>query len=336
MLKLFLRSSGYLLAALAFLILFYATIVLVAWWTGNNASRDEFERELAVEVDRQLTLAQQDVESGNFGLASERLAYLEENTSNNADVVQLAQRIEQATAVQIVEEIGPTPQLPTPIVIVSAPDATPTPTPPAPTATPAATPTPTRVPPTPRPEHIEQQLGSIERAIENERWEEAIADLTSFQLASPSYERFYTDSLLYEAYVGGGFAFTNSNRVTLGINYFEQAEKLGELPEEAVSQLYYSRSYLTAISYYGIDWPRSVRRLDEICRVAPQFQNSCDLLFNARAAWGDQLADANESCGAAEQYRLALQIGSSGDVSQKHNTTKWKCQNATPTPWSGG
>lgn len=335
MLKLFLRSSGYLLAGLAFLILFYASIVFAGWWTGKNRSEEAFERELAAEVDRQLTLAQQDVDNGNLGLAGERLAYLEENAADNEAVIQLALRLEQADS-PIQVAAAPTRELPNPVVVISAGDVTATSTPILPTATPAATATPTRIPPTPRPERIEQQLGSIERAIESERWEEAIADLVSFQLTSPSYERFYTDSLLYEAYVGGGFAFTNSNRVTLGINYFEQAEKLGELPEEAVSQLYYSRSYLTAMSYYGIDWPRSVNRLDEICRVAPQFQNSCDLLFNARDAWGDQLADAADSCGAAEQYRLALQLGSSGDVAQKHNTTKWKCQNATPTPWPSG
>lgn len=332
MLKQLLRSSGIILAGLAFLILFYAAIVFAAWGIGNDEISATAEAEFSAETQRQLELAQSDLDSDNLAMAVKRLQFLEENIPNNESVIALALSVTaQAVAVDSVPR-----QLPTPVVITSGGAATSTPTPLPPTETPNETPTPRPSPTrraTPHPEHIETQLSNIEDAIEDERWEDAIADLIAFQLESPSYERFYTDSLLFDAYLGGGFAFTNSNRVTIGINYFEQAEKLGELPEDALSQLYYSRVYLTAISYYGIDWPRSVSRLDEICTFAPGFQNACDLLFNARTAWGDQFAQSGDTCAAAEQYALALRVSSSSDVTQKLNRNEWSCDNATPTPW---
>ena len=333
MFRSFFRVGGYVLAAIAFLVVFYAAIVMAGLWFGSRANDERAIADFATKNARQLELAEVDIENGEFELALDRLEYLETRIPGDNSVAALA-----ATLTANAATIEPTRPLPTPVIMRSGEEPVATeeipPTPEA-TETPQPLPTraPTRIATVEHPEDIKRKLVDIEESLDNERWEDAISNLIAFQLDHPDYERFYTDSLLFNAYNGAGFEFTNSNRVSLGINYFEQAEKLGELPEDAVSQLYFSRVYLAAMSFYGVDWPRSVNRLEEICSIAPLFQDSCSTLFNARVAWGDQLSIAEEHCLALEQYTLALRVGTSRDVSQKMSTAEWKCRSATPTPW---
>lgn len=334
MFKNFLRLSGYFVAGIAFLVLFYATVIFSAATIGKSDGEKTATIAFATNNQRQIELAQQDIANDNIALAVRRVQSLNELIPDDQAVVALI-----ATLTQQALSAEPTHTLPAPVIIKSGgtPTATPTPLPPIATpdivTTEAATATPNPLPATPRPEYIEQQLTQIEAAIQAAEWEKAISTIIAFQLSNPAYERFYTDSLLFDAYIGGGFSFTNSSHVTLGINYFEQAQKLGDLPEDAAGQLDYSRSYLKAMSFYGINWSLSVGRLVEICRLAPDFQNSCGLLFNARSEWGDQFSVAGDACAAEEQYRLALQLKNSNDISQKINSEKWKCQRATATPW---
>ena len=169
--------------------------------------------------------------------------------------------------------------------------------------------------------------------IESKRWEDAIRELVAFQIDYPNYERFRTNSMLFDAYIGAGFYFTNGNRISLGINYFEQAEKLGTLPENALGQLYYSRTYLTGVSYFGINWATAVNTLGEVCSIVPNFHDACELLVEARIGYGDQLSATGDNCGAMFQYAQALRTFNDSELRQKWNTVKFNCENPTPTPW---
>ncbi len=332
MLKNILRFSGYLLLVVAFLIIFFATVIFAAYRRGIS-TRDAnatavFEQDTA----RQIELAQTNIAEGNLAYAAERLEWLEQRIPNDATFLDLRVTV---TAMSVTPEISR--PLPTPQIVSIGGIATNTPTStPIVSLTPSPTPrneTPTSPPPTTRPENLHSELVTVENSIELSQCEDAISALIAFQLAHPEYERFYTDSLLFNAYIGAGFQYTNSNGVTIGINYFEEAEKLGELPEDAVSQLYFSRSFLTARAYYGIDWPLSIQRLTEICTLAPLFQSSCDLLFNAHIAYGNQLEEAGDYCPAVEQFRHALAHGTSANLASKIKQAEWKCEDATPTPW---
>ncbi len=319
-----LRYSGYALLAAALLIIFYAIIAALAWRSGQATRTEQAQANLVTEISRQLELAHEDIDAGNIALAERRLEELQGWSPDDPDVLSLAATIGAMSA-------SP---LPTPLVIVAGDGTTTTATP----ITPTPSDTPTLLPPvatqpnrTPQPAALETRLNTLETMVTNEQWEDAIRELVAFQIDYPNYERFRTNSLLFEAYLGAGFFFTNGNRVTLGINYFEQAEKLGTLPENAISQLYYSRTYLTGVSYFGINWEVSVNALNEICTTLPGFHDACDLLVEARIGYGDQLAAANEPCSAQFQYAQALRTFNSSDLREKWNTAKWDCENPSPT-----
>ena len=321
-----LRISGYILLGVALLIIFYAIIVALAWRSGQVARAEQGQATVIADMARQLELAQENVRDGNIALAERRLQELQAFSPADPEVVALAATIDALN-------VAP---LPTPRFVISENGVTPSPTP----VTPTPTATPTLLPPvatqpnrTPQPAALEERLAELEGMVAEERWEDASRELIAFQIDYPNYERFRTDSLLFEAYLGAGFFYTNGNRISLGISYYEQAEKLGTLPEEAISQLYYARRYLVGVSYFGIDWGTSVSALGEICNTVPGYQDACELLVEARIGYGDQLAALEENCDAMTQYALALRSVNDADVRQRWNTVKWKCENPTPTPW---
>ncbi len=320
-----LRYSGYTLLGVALLIIFYAIIAAVAWRSGQEARTEQAQANLVTQIDRQLELANQDIAAGNIALAKRRLEELQGWSADDPEVIALAATLNELVA---------TP-LPTPRVVISENGVTATPTPMTPT--PSATPTllppvPTQANRAPQPAALQARLNTLERMVANERWEDAIRELVAFQIDYPNYERFRTNSLLFDAYLGAGFYFTNGNRVTLGINYFEQAEKLGTLPEAAVGQLYYSRTYLTGVSYFGINWDVSINALGEICSTLPGFQDACELLVEARIGLGDQLSAADDPCGAMFQYAQALRTFNSNELREKWNAASYNCDNPSPTP----
>lgn len=319
-----LRYSGYFLLGAALLIIFYAIIAAVAWRSGQAERTEQAQANLVTNISRQLELAHQDVIAGNIALAERRLEELQRWSPDDPEVIALAATI---------DAIAATP-LPTPRVIISDNGVTITPTPI--TTTPTATPP--LLPPvatqenrTPQPAALEARLNTLQAMVDNEQWEDAIRELVAFQIDYPNYERFRTNSLLFDAYIGAGFHYTNGNRVTLGINYFEQAQKLGTLQEQALSQLYYSRTYLTGVSYFGIDWGRSVSALGEICMTLPGFQDACELLVEARVGYGDQLTIAEDHCGAMFQYAQALRSITNTDLRDKWSVAKQQCENPVPT-----
>lgn len=318
------RYSGYFLLGLALLIIFYAIIAAVAWRSGQAARVAQAEAGLVTQISRQLELAHQDIAAGNHALAERRLEELQGWSPDNPEVIALAATIDALAVVP----------LPTPPLIISDNGTTATPTP----VTPTPTDTPTLLPPvatqpnrTPQPAALEARLNQLEAMVADEQWEDAIRELVAFQIDYPNYERFRTNSLLFEAYLGAGFYYTNGNRVTLGISYFEQAEKLGSLPENALSQLYYARTYLTGVSYFGIDWGTSISAFNEICNTLPGFQDACELLVEARIGYGDQLSDTGAHCDAMSQYAQALRSVNDNDVREKWDTAKFWCENPTPT-----
>lgn len=317
-----LRIVGYTLVAFALLIAFYALIAFFAWQSGQAERAQRTETELRSAVERQFDLAAADVAAGNPDLAAQRINYLATLVPTDPRLLPL-----QATvAAQRAQSVGGA-------AASATPTATATATPPTasgdnPTATPPADPAPIVT----LDSDPAVALAEIEAAIAAERWEDAIADLVAFQLAYPAYERYTTDTLLQEAYIGAGFYYTNRDRVSLGVTYFEQALKLGPIPDTARGQLNFSRAYLNALAYYGINWSIAIANLEQICPFAPQFQDSCARLVQARIAYGNQLMAAEQYCPAETQFAAALRVAESAEATSRLNAARGACASATPTP----
>lgn len=298
------RLVGTILIAAALLLALYTAIAYTAWQSGQSLREQRVEEERSTEVANQLSRAQEEMEAGNFRLALRRLEWVLEQDPDHSQARALWDEAQSAL------------------------DQTRTPTDEQATATPMAT---ARVADGETNEDAEAQLQKAEQLVEAEKWQEAIRALVDFQHHFPGYQRRHTDSLLFKSYVVRGTDLLYDDQVELGLYYLSLAAELGDLPQDVQDQRHWAELYLAGMGYYGVNWEVALFYLRDLCRAAPFYQNSCQKLYEALVARGDQFAGQQEWCPARSLYAEAYAIDDPSSLAQKLGEAREKCASATPT-----
>ncbi len=302
-----LHPAAILALVIAAILIILATVAYVGWQTGQTNRARAVEAELDVQLTRQLELARTDLAAARPDLALARLDWVLTRRPNDGDSLTL-RRQAQTTLTQAAPTPTPNRNLPTPF--------------------------PTRIPPTSVPGAGDPaaRLAALQALVEQERWDEAISRIIAFQLDHPNYARLQTDGLLFQAYIQQGLSLTLGDNVELGLAYFDEAEKLGNLPQEVLDRRVLANLYLNGLAYQGISGKITVENYRALCRQSPFFHNSCQLLFTALVAYGDEFVAIQEWCPAVELYNEATQYRSNDDLVIKLRDARIGCVAATPTP----
>lgn len=298
-----LRIVGIVLIAVALLIALYAAVVYFGVERGRALREERLDMARASEIATQMAHAIEEVDNGNTALASRRLTWiLEQDPAYEAALVLMEAIEAQATRAPQGE-------------------AEATPTSPATEGEAEAQET-----------GLAGELQRLEDLVETESWGEAITALVAFQHSYPDYERRRTDELLQKAYMEQGVTLLYGDQIELGIYYLEQAERLGDLPQEVRDQQQWAELYLAGIGYYGVNWDVSLFYFRDLCLAAPFFHDACQRLYEALVAYGDQYAVQREWCPAEALYEEAYRQDASNALSQKLREARDGCAAATPTP----
>lgn len=297
------RVAGLLLIVFSVLVGWFLLIAFLGWQSGQRELQDK----QVAQLDRQLTLAEENITQGNYQLALTRLNWVLERDANNEQA--------QTLRDQALAGIGATPE-PTPVTAVTV---TPAPTR-LPTATPGAIGSPS------------EELLRIQRLVATKFWEEALPALLAFQQQFPSFEREETDQLLYDVYLNYGLDIIEGEQVELGMYYLAQAQQLGDLPQYVRDYQTWAELYTQGISFYGVNWEASAFYFRDLCLAAPFYQSSCEQLVTVLISLGDQYAFAQEWCPAEQLYREASSYQSTAVLTQKRTEAEENCLLATPTP----
>ena len=305
-----LRLIGFTLLIIAGLTLLYGIVGYYAWQAGERARTRLEEEQRIAQIGRQKELVATNLAEGNVRLASKRLEWLQANAPDDTAVssfVATVSYLQQPTATP--EGLTPTPTITmTPVITTSAEPL-----------------------PTPDPSLLDEQIATLETMLESKQWEESIKTIIAFQLKYPNYQRRKTDELLFTAYTEAGFAASNAKKLALGISYFDQAAKLGALPDPAISQRYYSKQYLSALSYSNLRWDVALPIWEELCYYAPLFHDPCSLLHESLLSYGAQLVAVGNYCPALALYQKAQAWQEEEAISKKISELEWKCASGTPT-----
>ena len=304
----FLRLSGFALILLAVLIGLYTLIAYLGWQSGETLRAERAQTERAAALETQVTRAREEIEAGNYRLALRRLEWVLENNPDYPEASALQEEAQQA----LDAASAPTPTLPATVAATAT-------TPPDDRDT------------TPAADAPVAEFRALEALLAEEEWEEAITAITRFQGEFPEYERRDTDRLLFEAYLGRGVELLYGERVELGIYYLDQAEALGNLPQEALDQRQWAELYLNGMAYYGVGWGVSIANFRELCLAAPFYQNACDKLYTGLVAYADQYAARQDWCPAESFYAEAYRLESGNTLSDKLAQARAGCEDATPT-----
>jgi len=307
--SLFVRGLGLVMIITSVVLGTYLLVAFVAWESGRS-ERAAAEASRSVEqIERQVALAEQDAGHGSYGLALDRVEWVLTQEPDNAAALTLRQRI-----VATEEAAGPGP----------AAAATELPAEPAPAEpTVESTAAPGR-------EELRRELDALRRLDEREQWDELLSATLAFQQRFPNDERDETDKLLYNAYLNLGLETLKTEKVELGLNYLSQAERLGDLPQEAQDFRFWAELYLDAIAYYGVDWQIASANFRELCLSAPFYQNACNRLYDSLVSYGDQLAFLGDWCPAESVYQEAWSLGGTSDLGGKLDQARAGCLSATP------
>lgn len=302
------RLLGLVLILLAATVSVYLVVAYVGWQQGEAMRVETVETVRSQQMERQVQLAREDISAASYNLALARLEWVLERDPENVDAQALQRQAEAALRTASTPEARATPTEvaePTPVLAAEGDSIT--------TADAA-------------------ELERLQRLARQENWEEVIAGTLAFQRQRPAYERPETDRLLYTAYLNRGLELVRGEQVEAGIYYFSQAERLGDLPQEALDYWLWAELYLQGIAYYGVNWGVAVSFFRDLCLAAPFFQGACDKLYDSLLAYGDQFAAGGEWCPAAELYREARQYGSDQALGTKLAAATEGCAAATPTP----
>jgi tetratricopeptide (TPR) repeat protein len=298
-----LQILGIVLISVALLLALYGTVAYVAWQRGETLRVEDERRFLEEEVNKQMTLARDDVDSGNYQLAIIRLGWILEQRPDYPDALALQ---ELALAAQNSEA---TPS-PTPALAIAAPTATPL-----------------FIGPDPAGPYAE-----LEELVADQRWQSAVQAINTFQAQFPDYERRETDAMLHAAYINYGLELVKGDQVELGLFYLSQAEKLGDLPTEVEDYRSWGELYLLGIGYYAVDWSAMIFYFRGLCAAAPFFQDACVKFRGALLAYADQYTTSQEWCPAEELYSEAYQLERDESVAEQLSEARLQCLEATPTP----
>ncbi len=288
------------LAVLGLLVvlLAYAFVVRNAYKSGQELRSERAEASRSAEIDKQIYLAATDIWNGNKALAVERLAFV----------------------------LTQTPDYPAIAATYQAANITPTPT-----VTPSPTPT---ITPTPSPDP-QDVLDEAEAALQRGDWETVISRLRYLQVLDQDYKAEDVEELLYTAYLSNGIELLDTERLEEAIYYLNEAESLRPIPPDLIAEREKTIDYLHALSYWGVDWDRTIEELELLTYGTIAYRDVFVRLIEAHIEYGDTWAGSEEWCPAAEQYAEAVRLLYDAAVEEQRSEAALACQSATPTPMPG-
>ena len=188
--------------------------------------------------------------------------------------------------------------------------------------------------PTTKPEEpiAEALYAEASAHFEAERWQQAASVLTSLRQIDPAYKPEQVEDMLFESRYRAGMDLLAEDDFELGIFYLDRAVALRPLDEEANTERRLAKQYVEALGYWGADWETCIARFEDLYRIAPQYKDVFQRLYQAHIRYAQAWESEGEMCPAVAQYDQALQLLNSGEVEDRRAEAAEICRNATPTP----
>lgn len=303
--RLAVRLLGLALVIFSIVVATYLIVAYFAFESGRALATEQASTSRTEQINRQIELAQEDLAEDSENLARTRLEWVLAQDPQNETAMTLLEALDAGRAKPTPE---PTESVDDPgeedLVEVEATDALP-------------------------------ELQAIRRLVSAEQWEDALSALLAFRQIHPDYERTETDQLLYDTYVALGLQYVNTDKIELGLNYFTQAERLGNLPQEALDYRVWADLYFEGVAYSGVNWEIASGYWRDLCAAAPFFKDSCTRLDAALVGYGDQLAYLLDWCPAVSIYQEAWNRNPGENLESKLFNAREGCASATPVSITG-
>lgn len=215
--------------------------------------------------------------------------------------------------------------------------------------TPTVTPSPTAQP-TPDTRKEEELFAQIQRALLNQDWQLAIDTIEVLRKLNLTYRAVDVDGMYYLALRNLGVKnILEQGLLEVGIYNLTLAERFAPLDVDAQNYRIWARQYLSAASFWGVDWKRVVNYFAQIYPALPNLRDGSGMTATQRfriasIKYADQLAAQGQYCEAQIHYENALSIAPDPQVQPTLEAVREWCANPpgsqvtpteTSTPGSG-
>jgi tetratricopeptide (TPR) repeat protein len=185
------------------------------------------------------------------------------------------------------------------------------------TATPTPSPSPTPLPTATEIHEAADIFSQAQAEYAAQDWDAVISSLSNLHAVDPNFEAVKANGMLYVALRSRGITRILGDEMETGMYDLDQAEAIGPLDAEALNYRAWARLYLAARSYWGLDWRESMQILQQLYVLAPYFRDTSVRLYQATVNYADQLAKADDNCGAAKHYAEAQALSPDAQVADK-------------------
>ncbi len=209
------------------------------------------------------------------------------------------------------------------------------------TATPTITPSPTLTP-TPDLRGVEAIFNNAQALINAGDWANALAALDQLRKEGPDYRTAEVDGMYYFALrYAGADKIAKEGDLEGGIYYLTLAERFGPLDSTANGLREGARLYITAATFWEINWEQAVNYFGQLASYAPNVWDNAsgmtagERYYYALMRYGDYLFNQKnrDACGAYAQYSAAMAYGQLDDVAAKNSRHAYEiCYPPTATP----
>ena len=168
-------------------------------------------------------------------------------------------------------------------------------------------------------------LDEIRLAHGRSDWQGVLDGADRLLALDPEYERGQVDQMLFEAFYQSGLILVEEDRLGEALRLFERALVLQPDNVQVSHAKNLATLYTQGTGYWGADWGEAATSLQTLYRLAPEYRDVRDRLFQALVNHGDQLGDDGDWCEAAEQYAQAVGIRAEAGVAAKRQSASSRC-----------
>jgi hypothetical protein len=189
--------------------------------------------------------------------------------------------------------------------------------------------------PTPDLSGVEEIFQRAQQYINILDWPNALANLDTLRKKDPTYRVAEVDSMYYFALRNYGSDLIKQGNLEGGIYQLTLAERFGPLDSAANGLREAARNYITAASFWELDWKNAALYFQQVYAGWPSLwdgtMNASERYRIATMRYGDELFLDQQYCAAAEQYQISQSLGQLDAESYKRaNQAYQKCYPPTP------
>jgi len=277
-------------------------------YAGYNSAIDQRshfqETQVAGEAANQYVLAQQDLATGNYDRARQRLEYIIKIAPNYPNAS------EQLASVLTQQRI---------------------------TATPTLAPTPTLTP-TPDYRGRDDLFAQAQNSLIGRDWTTTIDTLLLLRKNYPDFMAVKVDDMLFVALRNRGIDKIAQQRDLEGGNYdLTLAERFGPLDAEANNWREWADLYIRGASFWDVDWGQAVYYFSQVADAVPNLSDSSGWTASNRyrdalLGYGDWYAAQEKWCEAQAQYDTYMSLLADPQVEPTAVYAFDKCQQGSVVP----